>query len=415
MLATVGNRQAKAQTVRKSKRLLIFITSTGMWRSQWNPTNVVAENNFTFSNSTQPLAAIKDRIVLVDGLSFSSPQIGHYPVEMLTGTNPGHWSVDQYVSQALGLQPPLLLGARTVASDDGAYLFYKNGTPQYPQDSPAAAYNALFINNGASAMSSAQLTKVLTRRKSVIDLNIAQIAALQSRIGASEKLKLQAHLDSLRDLENQLAQTSTGICNPMAPPNLDFTQDANTAAVAAAHISLIVNAFQCNVASVAAIQWGYHQHCVLNVPGLNLSNPEIHNGIVHNTGTGPMLSVTYEQWCATQFVNLVQTLGSISEADGSGTLLDNTLLFWTRDISHGQNHTQYSMPYVLAGGAGGYLKTDPNGRYLNFGGDDYANVTGERHERILLNLCEAMGVSDFSGFGSLPQGSKAPLPKISTL
>ena len=36
----------------------------------------------------------------------------------------------------------------------------------------------------------------------------------------------------------------------------------------------------------------------------------------------------------------------------------------------------------------------------------------ERHERILLNCCEAMGVTDYSGFGDPQCPNKSPLPGI---
>jgi hypothetical protein len=64
------------------------------------------------------------------------------------------------------------------------------------------------------------------------------------------------------------------------------------------------------------------------------------------------------------------------------------------------------MRFVLASGNnGGYLKTSANGRYVR---------SGERHERILLNLCEAMGVTSFKGFGDprLSAATKTPLPNI---
>jgi hypothetical protein len=60
---------------------------------------------------------------------------------------------------------------------------------------------------------------------------------------------------------------------------------------------------------------------------------------------------------------------------------------------------------VLASGNGGYLQTAANGRYI---------TSSERHERILLNCCEAMGINSFTGFGDpmLTGSSKTPLPGI---
>ena len=46
---------------------------------------------------------------------------------------------------------------------------------------------------------------------------------------------------------------------------------------------------------------------------------------------------------------------------GDKTLLDNSLVYWGNEL--GFNHIGYSVPCILAGSAGGYLKT---GRYLDY-------------------------------------------------
>ena len=53
-----------------------------------------------------------------------------------------------------------------------------------------------------------------------------------------------------------------------------------------------------------------------------------------------------------------------------------------------QNHNQQSMRFVLASGNSGYLKTAAGGRYV---------TSTERHERILLNVCEAFGITSYTG------------------
>ena len=61
-----------------------------------------------------------------------------------------------------------------------------------------------------------------------------------------------------------------------------------------------------------------------------------------------------------------------------------------------------------------YLPTQSQGVYLNYGGDNLTGAIGRRHERLLYNLCEAMGVTSTAGFGSLAAGDpeRAPLPDL---
>jgi len=113
-----------------------------------------------------------------------------------------------------------------------------------------------------------------------------------------------------------------------------------------------------------------------------------------------------EAYLATQFVSIINALKAVPDPLGTGgqTLFDNTLLVWARDMGDAQNHNQQSMRFVLASGTGGYLKTASGGRYV---------ASTERHERILLNACEAMGVTEYTGFGDPMLPTKQPLPGIS--
>jgi hypothetical protein len=64
-------------------------------------------------------------------------------------------------------------------------------------------------------------------------------------------------------------------------------------------------------------------------------------------------------------------------------------------------HAGDNMPFVVSGGAGGYLKGGRNA-YLQGG--------GASHLRLLLNAAEAMGARNTSGFGgrSLSGADRTP-------
>ena len=78
-------------------------------------------------------------------------------------------------------------------------------------------------------------------------------------------------------------------------------------------------------------------------------------------------------------------------------------MLWARDMGDADQHNQQSMRFVLASGNGGYLKTASGGRYVS---------STERHERILLNVCEAFGITNYSTFGDPALPTKQPLPNI---
>ena len=91
-----------------------------------------------------------------------------------------------------------------------------------------------------------------------------------------------------------------------------------------------------------------------------------HHGLSHRTGdftVGGACGVTgvldminqIDQWYAGKYAKLVGLLDSISESNG--TLLDNTATMWLPELSDGAAHNLNNLPIVVAGKAGGYLKT----------------------------------------------------------
>ena len=80
-------------------------------------------------------------------------------------------------------------------------------------------------------------------------------------------------------------------------------------------------------------------------------------------------------------------------------MLDNSLVVWCKEMGDGRLHDCLSVPFVLAGGAGGGLRTD---RYMRF---DHAS-----HTRLLVTLCHAMGL-DNPTFGDPARGT-GPLPEV---
>jgi hypothetical protein len=123
--------------------------------------------------------------------------------------------------------------------------------------------------------------------------------------------------------------------------------------------------------------------------------------------------IKFETWLAQQFASVITKLKARPDPnDPTQTLYDTTLLVWCRDMGDSTVHNQHSMRFVLAGGAGGYLKTDPRGRYLDL--RPMGMALANRHERVLLSILDAMGITDYTNFGDpkLTAPYKSPLPGL---
>ncbi len=401
---------ANAAPGKKPKRLLIFFTM-GTAPEVWKPKSVSGETP-TFSDATSPLEQVKEHIVMVDGLPSASPGNNHGSADGITGmgyhsAGPyGLISVDQFILEKLKPAtqiPSLLLGADTSGGKTG---FYKNNN-LVPIGSPMSAYSTVFSGVGPTTPvpNDTSAEDRLRRRKSILDNLKGEITTLKGNLGAEQKYKLDLHLESLRQIEQRLStampgggQGGGGCAVPTAPSG-DMT---NAMKANQLHLDILVGAFACDITRIGAIQWGSDQAMNVNLPEIGLTDEE-HNGLIHGNDPGHVKLIKLEKWLHEQFVGVIKKLKELPEADGSGSLLDNTLVAWCRDMGDAPAHTQNEMKFVLASGNGGYLKTSPGGRFIQ---------SRERHERVLLSLCDAMGVTDYAGFGDPTLSAKSPLPGL---
>lgn len=430
-----------AATTKRAKRLLMFCTM-GTKPDLWTP-KTSGESITSFSAMTSGLADVKDSVVLVEGMPSQNPGNNHGAPDGITGLGNGYYavngvqqllvSVDQYVADRLvksGVNRPissLLLGADTAG---GVTMFWKGGKMQSPIASPSSAFQTVFgnIGSGSSGGSSTGTggssgggttpmpDLAYNRRKSILDLVSGEINTIKGKVGTADKAKLDSHLESIRALENKLMQssmpttgagggTSTSTSNPNAAKACAGLAKPNDATAGVAndllHMDIMVNALACDITRVACIQFGTDQTFNVDLPNLK---GEQHNGFIHSGAPNFSQLIAFETWLSTQFANLIKALKAKPDPDGGGgTLYDSTLVVWARDMGDAVDHNMKSMRFVLAGGAGGYLKTAGGGRYIS---------SAERHERVLLNVIEAMGFSDYAGFGDPMLSSKSPLPGI---
>jgi hypothetical protein len=421
-VSMLNRRPIRAAATKKAKRLMLFCTM-GTKPDLWSPTAVGGENSFTFSPATAPLAAHKDSMILLEGLPSANPTEGHGSPNPLTGMGSafgGYYygskvfkSVDQYVADYLvgaGVNRPiasLLVGADT--SGGGGLTQFWRGKNLLPIASPSSAFSTVFGNVVPVGTTSDALLK---RRRSILDLVKSEINDIRGNVGTIEQSKLDLHLDSIRQLENKLMQSgmTSASCNTLAKVT-DSTAAYPAIADDQAHLDIIINAFACDITRVAAIQFGTDQKLEVSLPNLQ---GDQHNGFIHGSQTDFTNLKNFEIWMAQQFAYVIAQLKMRPEPDDPSTsLYDNTLLVWSRDMGDAVVHNQSSMRFVLAGGAGGYFKTNPAGRYIDLrpmGTSGAAN----RHERVLLSIMQAMGVIDFSLFGdpNLSATYKTPLPGL---
>ena len=386
-------------------RLLVFYHPHGV-AAGWGPSGI--GNDFVLSDILSPLAPFQDKLVVVGGLTHVAGQSGpgdshrRGTQNLLTGTPStanelaGGITVDQLIAQHIGQDVPYpsLESAAIPYVYPGMELLHATGAdqPVPPERDPYQQFQRVF---GAYTEDAAALEALVAERGTVLDFVGERLEALEGKVATEDQAKIDAHLQAVRDLEDNLAslgQLPPGCVLPEATPGLDPSAQPHLPSVLRLHTDIIVAALACDVTRVATIQLGvnggeFFEHWLPQIT--NAYHPIAHDSITGVPGANAQYA-DMNRWIGEQVAYVLARLDAIPEGDG--TLLDHTLVLWCTSMANG-GHGMADMPFVLAGGAGGALET---GRYLRF--------DGLAHNALLVSVCRLMGVQ-IDTFGDPAFGS----------
>jgi hypothetical protein len=233
----------------------------------------------------------------------------------------------------------------------------------------------------------------------VLDFLKDDLARLQTRVSSDDRARLEAHLAGVRSIEQRLDGSAVSCAPITMPATFDTRAMANYPTVGKLQMDLMLLAHTCGMTRVSTFMWAnadswqYYPWI-----GVNEEHHELSHAGDDDAASKEKL-VTINRWHAEQVAYLVGELASRREVDGS-FMLDNTLLLWGNEIGVGNTHTYENIPWLIAGGAGGALRT---GRYLQYG--------DRPHNDLLVSVCHAMGMTDVASFG-IPGVCTGPLENL---
>ena len=420
-LVSLAGRRATAATAGTARRAIFFYFPDGVpaasqagQSSLWHATG--SGTNFQLSDIHTSLMPFKDKCVFFNGLTMGPTDAGSHPggaQKLLTATDHGNGaSIDQVLASALGV-PLLYLGAMAT---EGISYQAAGAAPASPENNPRAAFDRLFPG-GTPPGTTPPPAATDADGASILDTVVADLNDMSATWSPAEKTKLDLHMSALRDLERKVKSTP-GSPDAGAPPTTScsnpslgmydasaLNQPANFPAILRTQIDLMVQAMACNVTRVGLIQCSVHTselnmaafpNTPMSIPNYYLgSHKASHYGTTHNE-QDELFRAFHQQvrWWVDQFAYLLQALASRPE--GTGTMLDNSLVFLGSEICDGNTHNHDNMPFVLAGGGGGAIRT---GQLLQF-----ADMP---HAGLYSAMAQAMGKP--MKFGQVGAG---PLPGL---
>ncbi len=444
-LMPVFERKATAQGL--PKRLLLVYWSGGTAFGNYLPTGT--ETNFQLSPQMKALEPYKQKLIIFGNMrraqdnakgSHQAGTAGIWTAARMLGAGTGAWvshpSIDAIINKMVPQQTPIpVLNLDAMSQDPGNLrgntTFDLECRPVHGEMDPSRAFDRLFTNGivspvgGGGAAPSTDPSagdKLRARRKSVLDVVRFELQGLQSRLGGQDRKKLDQHLDQLRSAEARLSapvNTGSGGVPGYRPPTKESVPKLEYTFKAQENFPKIVQLqFDMAVAALAA------DRSRLVTLQLNQGNGDIsyrwlgvntpHHALTHK-GDGDAGLGAIQRWYYEQFATLLQRMDSVKE--GSGTLLDNTLVVIGNEFVSGTAHDTDPWPVFIAGSGGGRYKT---GRFINypsmgggrlFPGHPDTQSNQPFHTQFLTSICHFMGAM-VPRVGDPSCGPAGPLPAL---
>ena len=423
-LTSLPGRSSAAPTTRPRRYIGMF-TASGTVKNAWTPTGT--ESAFTLGEVLRPLDALKSELLIVNGLNMVSTKSGpggaHQKgtghlftgIELqegsfvaADGTTAGFangMSIDQLIASRVGKDTRLKsieLGVQTSGNDVGARISYgAPGVSLAPINDPAVAFDRLF---GGLAGDPGAAAALRAERRSVLDGVTSQFQALNAKLSAEDRIRLDAHLTAVRDVESRLGAGALTTCTiPGRPTAIDLKAVASFPVIGKLQMDLLVLALACDVTRVGTLQWSRSVSPTVYSfldPTIKEAHHELsHAGDADTVARAKLIKIN--RFLAENFAYLVDKLKKIEDAPGQ-SLLDNTVVCWGNELSVGNTHSRDDMPFVIAGRGGGSIVP---GRWVQGG--------GRAHNDLLVALANAAGLTDVKTFGNAKYCA-GPLPKIVT-
>ena len=386
-----------AAPARPRQRLVVMFSPNGTLPPAYWPDETGRE--FALKEIMSPLAAFKDRMLILKGLSnkVRGDGDGHmrgmsclltgielFPGNIQGGSDtPAGWasgiSIDQELknffqskSETRTRFGSLEFGVGvTDRADPWTRMSYAGpNQPVAPISDPYQMYQKLYgqLRDKESV-------------QSILDDVQGDLKKVGKLISAEDRRLIEEHQSLVRQMEREIAEAGKQKLRA-TPPSLEegiADQNDNVPRLSRMQIDLLVNSFVNDMARVATLQYTKSVG-MAKMKWLDINDG--HHSLSHEpdkdeAAQAKLLKIN--RWFCGELRYLTERLAATPEPGGEGSMLDHTLIVWTNELGKGNSHTLDNIPFTLVGGGFGFQM----GRSLKF----------ERaaHNRLHLALAHGVG------------------------
>jgi len=409
------------------QRLLLVFTPDGTVPERWWPQGT--ETAFTFpgmNHILSPLAKHKDSMIFFkdvprhnggSGGAHEHAMGGLWTGNSISGNQGMAPSVDQIIATKLGkvtdfqslqfgVQSYYLDGdANAKAASVNSYMIYSAPKARVPAEAdPYKMFDRIFGSFTPPSPAGSGAPKpdpnndrIRAEKQSILDFVKGDIADLRPKLGKEDGAKVDAHLETVRDIERRLMGATEGTaisasCSKNAPAMFDLNKNESFPMLIPLTNKMVAAAFACDRTRIASLQYsrGFSNHI-----HTWLGAKETHHTISHGAGNAGILG-DIQQWYMGHISQLLDELKGVQEQ--GKPMLDNMLVVYGNELYLGWTHGVSPEPTFWAGKLGGKVKS--TGRFL-----DVANKYD--WNQMLTTIAQAFGVTtdhvgDLGSAGIIP-------------
>lgn len=365
---------AAAEASARPKQLQVFYSPNGMMMDGFRP---AAAGPLVLPQTLEPLAPFRDQVTVVTGLGHpSAAAMGDAPAghgrscpAFLTGVHVRQTegtdircgiSMDQAFAQALGdatQLPSMELGidqASLLGSCDINYsctytngISWRNPTVPLPVTvNPRDVFERLF--GDGDALDARSRAAQFRRQASILDFVLDDTRRLAGDLGAADRHKLDEYLEATRDIERRIGRAA------LAAPDAQAATIERPAGVPASfdeHVRLMIDlqvlAMQADITRVGTFMIGRE---LSNRTYPEIGVPDSHHMLSHHGGN-PEKIAKLQRINRHHMEHFAYYLKRMRETtDGTGTLLDRTLVLRGSAFGDPNEHDYMDLPVIVAGG-----------------------------------------------------------------
>jgi hypothetical protein len=364
---------APAAVVAKAapKRLGFVYFPNGAIMDQWIPKTAGAGLEFT--PTLAPLEPYREQLVVIGNLARAGTTIGDHAVAAagwLTGVYAKKTeaedvlagpTIDQLIARQVGNEtafPSLEFATEDFTGYIGGCtpgfsctymntLCWTSPTAPLPMEiNPRVAFERMFGRAGSSAQRKAREAE----DQSILDSVRGDVVRLKSGLGPRDKARLDDYLGNIRETEQRIARAEKrgddGVTAVDAPEGIPESFEEHAALM----FDLQLLAYQADITRVATFMLS-REASQRTYPQIDVDEP--HHTLSHH-GNDPVKKARNAKinlYHAQQFAKFIAKMKST--ADGDGTLLDHSLIFYGAGMGDGNAHATDPLPLVAVGGLAG--------------------------------------------------------------